>query len=70
MINTGKCPKCDATVNNVKTEHVLIGTPPDKQWHGISYVCTSCRTVLGIQIDPVSLMNDTVDKLCARLKGR
>jgi hypothetical protein len=69
-MNIGKCPHCGSIVNEVTTEEVTIGSFPDKQWHGISYVCAnaSCRKVISLQIDPVALMNDTVEKLFAKLR--
>jgi uncharacterized protein with PIN domain len=69
MINTGKCPNCNAVITNVRHEHVTVGQSlfGQKEWHGISYVCPSCSTVLSVQIDPVALYNDTVDKTVERL---
>ncbi|MDR1280819.1 MAG: hypothetical protein LBK99_08355 [Opitutaceae bacterium] len=70
-MNTGKCPHCGIIITQAKTENVTIGVYPDKQWHGISYVCPnpSCQKVISMQIDPVALMNDTVEKTVARLRS-
>jgi hypothetical protein len=69
-MNAGLCPKCDAVVANVKTENVVIGVPPFTQWNGISYVCTRCNYVLGIQIDPISLRHDTVNMIVDALRKK
>ena len=67
-MNKGKCPKCEAPINTIETEHVVIGVPPVNQWHGISYLCPSCKTVLSVQIDPVTLSEDTAKKVALLLK--
>jgi uncharacterized protein with PIN domain len=67
MINTGKCPKCEKTVTAVRLEHVDVNIGFKKEYHGVSYSCAGCGTVLGVGIDPVALMNDTVSKTIQRL---
>lgn len=69
MLNTGQCPKCESTITKVDHEHVDIGTALKKQWHGISYICPSCRAVLGVQIDPIALKADIVSEILAGLRG-
>ena len=68
MNNSGKCPNCGHIVSKVDTEHLTIGVPPKRTWHGISYVCTECRAVLSVQIDPVALKSDIVKELLQKLK--
>ncbi len=67
MINSGKCPKCEKTINKVSLEAVDVLVGFQTQYNGVSYSCPHCRTVLGVGIDPVALMNDTVSKTIQRL---
>ena len=66
-MNTGKCPSCGQIVSKVDTEHLTIGVPPKRAWHGISYVCPECRVILGVQIDPVALKSDIVKELSQKI---
>lgn len=68
MIKTGKCPKCETTVSNVTVEEVTVDVVFAPTWRGVSYVCPHCRTVLGVQIDPVALKTDIVEEIISRLR--
>ncbi len=70
MIPTGKCPKCEKVPMQVYIEHVEIkqkfnigGTV----WHGASYLCPHCNSILAVAIDPISLKADTVKEVCDAL---
>ncbi len=56
----GKCPKCEQSISSVTLEHIDIAQGFNPTWHGVSYSCPSCRTILGVGIDPVALKTDTV----------
>jgi hypothetical protein len=68
MINVGKCPKCERTVINVKMENVRIDVGFTPAYEGVSYICPSCNSVLGIQMDPIALNSDLVDEIIEKLK--
>lgn len=70
MINAGKCPKCDKTITNVMIEHVDVSERFQKRWHGASYQCPFCHTVLSVGLDPLSLKADIVSEVIAALKKR
>lgn len=69
-MNTGLCPKCDATISDVRTENVVLGAPPYEQWNGVSYICPKCSYVLGIQMDPIALRHDIVKMVLAGLRKK
>lgn len=66
MVKTGKCPKCESTVTHMAIEGVDVKENGQSRWHGITLLCPSCRTVLGAAIDPIAIMNDTIDKVRKR----
>ncbi len=66
VLNTGKCPKCEKLLTNVKVEHVDINEGFSPKWHGVSLVCPFCSTILSVAIDPVALKTDMVNEV---LKG-
>jgi hypothetical protein len=69
MLPSGKCPKCQKVVGHARVEHIEIRRGFDEPaWHGVSYVCPSCSTVLGAGIDPVALKTDTVKAIVKELK--
>ncbi len=59
-MNTGKCPKCENTLNTVDVEHVGIQNEKETIYNGHSYLCPHCNTVLGIAVDPLSIIRRTV----------
>ena len=61
-MNRGLCPKCQEPVDRVETESVAIGIAPAQQEHGISYICPSCKTVLGIHFEAVSVMDQALEQ--------
>ena len=69
-MNIGKCPKCGKTVDAMDSEHVVIGGGLTPQLHGVSFLCPFCKTVLGAQIDPITLSEDTARKVVARMKKK
>ena len=70
MIKLGKCPKCEQHISSVKIEHVDVkeGIIGPASWHGVSYLCPSCNSVLSVQIDPIALKADIVSELFERLR--
>lgn len=63
MINTGKCPKCEKTVTNLNVEDVTLNVGFQPKWSGFSYSCPSCRSVLGVQMNPLALDTDLVNEI-------
>lgn len=63
MINVGKCPKCERTITTVAVEDVSLNVGFQPKWKGFSYSCPSCHTVLGVQMNPLTLNSDLVSEL-------
>lgn len=68
----GKCPSCDKQVNvkyrgRVAQEHFGAG-----QLQIVTYTCSFCEAILGVQTDPLALMADQTERIAKRLgaKGR
>jgi hypothetical protein len=56
MINAGICPKCDKPLSYVKAERIAVGPSSSQiEWHGVSFICPSCSSILSVSIDPVEL---------------
>lgn len=60
MINTGKCPKCETRLTNIKIEPIDLMENISKSWKGASYVCPQCSSILGIEMDPTALRSAIV----------
>jgi hypothetical protein len=67
----GKCPKCEQYVSRPQAVDVQITVGLQPRWQGISFVCpnTSCRTILGVQINPILLQDGLFGRL-RQLLGR
>jgi hypothetical protein len=62
MISQGKCPKCEKIVHNVIIDGVTAKEFLSTEgWKGITYLCPHCKTILGVQIDPIAIKTDTVN---------
>jgi len=70
MINQGKCPHCQQVVRKVKVEDIDIQVGFQDQWRGFSYLCTSCSSVLSVQMNPRTLNSDLKDDLLKSLHSR
>ncbi|MGD1153990.1 MAG: hypothetical protein ABR911_14105 [Syntrophales bacterium] len=70
MINTGKCPKCEKVVYNLKLEAIKINVSFHPRWLGVSYLCPLCNTVLGVSIDPIAIKTDIVNEVVEKLRSR
>jgi hypothetical protein len=65
---SGKCPKCGEFIDHVGCFRLKAGDPfADKSW-ALAYTCPSCSTILGCQVDPIALKEDTVDAVVERLR--
>lgn len=63
----GKCPKCENLVTQVSIAEVSIPAI-EATWRGVTYSCVVCGTVLGVQMDPISLKSDTIEEVAAVLR--
>jgi hypothetical protein len=68
MINTAKCPKCEKVITGVTTEDITMNVTFQPQWKGFTYSCPSCRTILGVEINPLAVKEDIVNALFERLR--
>jgi hypothetical protein len=66
----GHCPECKRTIDHALFEQVNVHEHPrGKAWIALSFLCPSCRAVLGMQIDPVALNGDLLDAIERARKG-
>jgi hypothetical protein len=63
MFHSGKCPKCDRTINTAKAEAIDLHVSPKEAYKGVSYSCPSCHCVLGVSMDPLALNQNLVNRL-------
>jgi len=62
MKKAGKCPKCDKSLSYIKAERIAVGQSSDEiKWHGVSFLCPFCSTILGASIDPADLTHLKVE---------
>jgi len=62
-MNSGKCPKCEATIDTCLVEDINLVNGSKALWRAFSYSCPSCKTVLGVQMNPLTLNADLVNTL-------
>ncbi len=68
VVNSGKCPKCGAVVEHVKVEAIASKPSPGKPRHeGLTYLCPSCSTFVGVNIARFSWQAEAKDLYAAGL---
>lgn len=67
----GKCPKCEQYVSHPQVVDVQLTVGLQPQWQGMSFVCPNmnCRTILGVQMNPILLQDSLVNRIGALLKS-
>ncbi len=64
MINSNKCPHCNTMISSVKTEDITmtinIGQPA---WKGFSHACPSCNSILGVEVNPLTIQGEILDAI-------
>lgn len=62
-IPNAKCPNCQEVIPNIVIEPIPVQKQFAGGWNGVSFLCPRCRTILGIQFDPVALRQDLVESV-------
>lgn len=65
-MNSAKCSKCGQMLSYVQIEPLDINRGERAAYHGVSYSCPSCRTILSVGIDPIAFKKDIIDQLRER----
>lgn len=67
---SGKCPSCKKTVGHIVVDNIDVsgGFGAKTTYHGVTYQCPSCRTILGVELDPLALKTDIVSSLLKALR--
>jgi hypothetical protein len=68
MASASKCPKCGKVVAKLLIEPIPASLDK-KTFPAVAFSCPSCNSVLGVQIDPVTVSASTVKRLASALKG-
>lgn len=68
MFHTGICPHCKEKIANVKVQDIDMKYDPMVQWRGYSYQCPSCKSVLGVQMNPITLDEGLKNDILKELK--
>jgi hypothetical protein len=67
-MNQGLCPKCDRLITHVEVADVTINVSLHPRWKGFSYACPHCNTVLGIEMNPLTIREDIQNHVDGRLQ--
>ena len=67
-MNLGKCPHCEKVITNVNVDDVSVDVGIKPRWRGFSYYCPSCKKVLSVQINPLTVEDDIVGQTTVRIK--
>ncbi len=69
MLNRGKCPKCESSINSVTVEDVSLDVfMVGPKWRGFSYSCQRCQAVLSIEMNPLTLKEDIAAEVVRLLR--
>jgi len=67
-VNTGKCPKCEQILQHVDVEAIEIHKDLKRAFHGASFLCPHCHSILSVELDPIALTADMAKTMAERLK--
>lgn len=71
MFGHGKCPKCGTEITRCDLDQVTIGGPhAGPMFHGAAACCPTCKTVLGVTIDPLSLAADIARQVARQISEK
>ena len=71
MANDVKCPKCGKPITELRLDAMKASLDSqDRKLPAVTFACPSCRTVLGAQIDPVTVMSGTVKGVAGAITAR
>jgi hypothetical protein len=63
MIHSSKCPKCEQPIGHIKGEPIEIRVTTRDIYKGVSYCCPLCRSVLGVQMDPLAVNQNLLNQM-------
>lgn len=65
----GKCPSCNDLLSELVIDaHISGKVHAGKALKCINFLCPKCSTVVGSQIDPVTVKTETVDLFLQKLR--
>lgn len=65
----GKCPNCKQLLAELVVDAHIVGrVHVGKSLKCINFLCPSCSTVVGSQMDPMPVKTETVDLLIQKLR--
>lgn len=68
-IPNGKCLNCQQVIPDVAVEPIGTQKPLAGGWNAICFLCPFCRTILGVQLDPVAIRQDIVESVSKANQG-
>lgn len=64
MQNSNKCPHCKTSIPNVITEDItMTASHGQPAWKGFSHACPYCRTILGVEVNPLSIRDEILEAI-------
>jgi len=65
MLISGTCPKCGKEITRALVKAIPVSTSiiAGIEYRGVSYMCPSCRCVLGISMDPIAEQAELLSKI-------
>lgn len=71
MFGYGKCPKCDQPISHCDVGKIVVGDQfAGPFFHGVTMCCPRCKTVLGVSVDPSSLVADIVAQVTRKIQAK
>ena len=72
MYGHGKCQKCGTAISYCEMDQIIVGNQVSGPFfHGVAMCCPNgqCHAVLGVSIDPSSLVADIVHQVARKIQG-
>jgi hypothetical protein len=64
-----KCPKCEKALTSAKVGDIDLAAPRVKM-AGLVFTCPYCSSVLGVQVNPLILRDETANQVIEALRKK
>ncbi len=68
MFHSGTCPHCREKIVHIRVQDVDINSDAMQSMKGFSYQCPSCKSILGVQMNPDTLNEKLKEDILKELK--
>lgn len=63
---SNKCPHCERPISQLEVDDIHLTVDGRATWMGMSYGCPHCRKIVSVQMNPLTLAEDTAKEVAKK----